>query len=290
MASRQAVPGHHQRLEDEYAPNMRRLRPLLAYLLVLPSLRMQAAGQTPNCPTGPQPSQTPTLLFDVASIKPNPGLRDSSRFSSYPDHLLVTHASLESLLQTAFNVRQQQIEGLPAWAKDLHWDIQAKTLDPDSPAIKNITDQQRRDRLAALLVDRFKVKIHWRTEQGAVFLLEVAKGGPLMPLTSADSPAKSRSIGNTHIAMTSYSMTALADQLSQKLNHPVTDHTALTGLYDVNLNWSPDPTDSAAPPQTAPDLPPLDVALKQQLGLRLAPAKGPICVLVVEAATLPEPD
>ena len=76
------------------------------------------------------------------------------------------------------------------------------------------------------------------------------------------------------------------------------DQTALTGIYDVKLEWQPDenqvamfqamgvPEGFGAPP---PDWqgPSLFAALPEQLGLKLESQKGPVEMLVIERIERP---
>ena len=69
------------------------------------------------------------------------------------------------------------------------------------------------------------------------------------------------------------------------LDRPVIDRTGLAGKYDFLLEFAPDrkpqPGDSAAlPPDVAG--PAIAQALKQQLGMKLVPAKAPVEVWVVD--------
>jgi uncharacterized protein (TIGR03435 family) len=66
----------------------------------------------------------------------------------------------------------------------------------------------------------------------------------------------------------------------------VVNRTGLTGRYDVELRWTPDP--SAA---TAADAPPgLVTALREQLGLRLQTDTVPREHLVIDSVERPQPD
>ena len=89
-------------------------------------------------------------------------------------------------------------------------------------------------------------------------------------------------------------MTQLATNLSQRVNRVVLDRTGLTGLYEFELEFTPDQLPQGPPPPGAPPLPPIDpngpsifTALQEQLGLRLQSAKGPVENLVIEAAEKP---
>ena len=93
-------------------------------------------------------------------------------------------------------------------------------------------------------------------------------------------------------------MSRLASLLSPRVSRPVEDRTGLTGLFDVDLRWTPE-----TPPQGAPDeqrpsfLPPADpsgssllTALAEQLGLKLQPATGTVDILVIDHVERPTPN
>jgi uncharacterized protein (TIGR03435 family) len=89
------------------------------------------------------------------------------------------------------------------------------------------------------------------------------------------------------------SMEEFAAWLSNRLDRPVTDLTGLKGKYDFSLYWMIPETERTALPLTAdPGLgasagagdsgPSLFSAIQSQLGLRLAPTKGPVSIIVVD--------
>jgi uncharacterized protein (TIGR03435 family) len=67
----------------------------------------------------------------------------------------------------------------------------------------------------------------------------------------------------------------------------VLDKTALTGKYDIDLQWTPEPVQMqlSAPPEAGP--PSIFTALQEQLGLKLESAKGPAKILVIDHVTKP---
>jgi uncharacterized protein (TIGR03435 family) len=80
--------------------------------------------------------------------------------------------------------------------------------------------------------------------------------------------------------------------LSQQLGRPVIDKTGLSGLYDIDLHWTPDQMPRNLPPGI--QLPPVDpngpsifTAVQEQLGLRLESTTGPVDSLVIERVEKP---
>jgi uncharacterized protein (TIGR03435 family) len=80
-------------------------------------------------------------------------------------------------------------------------------------------------------------------------------------------------------------MTSIAEELSKIAGRVVVDKTALTGRYDLKLQWTPD--DAVANDAEAPTL---FTAIQEELGLKLEPAKEPVPVLVVDHVEQPSPN
>jgi len=81
------------------------------------------------------------------------------------------------------------------------------------------------------------------------------------------------------------------------MDRPVVDQTGLTDRYDFQLKWTPDDTQFAqfkganvnvTPPTDDPNAPPsLYTAVTEQLGLKMAPAKAPDDVVVIDHVEKP---
>jgi len=96
-------------------------------------------------------------------------------------------------------------------------------------------------------------------------------------------------------------MPELVRMLSMVLGRTVVDRTGFSGLFDMQLEFLPDPATPALPPPPpesstgpAPAPPPdwmsspsISAALQKQLGLQLESAKGPVDVLVVDHVERP---
>lgn len=67
------------------------------------------------------------------------------------------------------------------------------------------------------------------------------------------------------------------------LGRTVVDKTGLTGIYDIDLTWTPDSTEAS----TELSGPSLFTAIQEQLGLKLEAGKGPVEVIVVDSAEKP---
>ena len=88
-------------------------------------------------------------------------------------------------------------------------------------------------------------------------------------------------------------LTQLVNALSDVAGRPVVDRSGLTGTYDITLKWAPEfppgTLINGAPPPPS-DGPSLFTALREQLGLKLEPARAPVPVLVIDSVQMPTPD
>ncbi|HZT74199.1 MAG TPA: M56 family metallopeptidase [Terriglobales bacterium] len=143
---------------------------------------------------------------------------------------------------------------------------------------------------------------------------DASVGGEEMLRGSGGKPALVRMMPGQFIGQDA-PLESLVSILSRDLGRMVVDRTGLTGRYDFTLTWRPGPgergmaafagrpTDQpvggapvpdAPGPGPAPEVnftgPSLFTALREQLGLELKPAKGPVGVIVVDHVAPPTPN
>jgi uncharacterized protein (TIGR03435 family) len=205
------------------------------------------------------------------------------------------------LLTFAYRVPDYRIAGLPAWASSEPFDV---SFTPDkseiapSPgmAASQMDDWQnrQRQRLQAVLRDRFGLTLHTDTREMQVYGLSIVKGGGKLPPWDGKG-GPSLSMGGGTITGTGASIGMLADLLSSVLGRPVTNETGLDGQYSFNLEWTPDPTMQTRKPGSSPETagnpaggPSIFTAITQQLGLRLESKKGFAPVYVIDKITRPD--
>jgi len=138
----------------------------------------------------------------------------------------------------------------------------------------------------------------------ADFMAKLAKGEKIpcmmMPVINPSNPSASPGFG---LRGDGQSMTALTQMLAQVTGRTVLDKTGLTGLYDWELRFDPTvfmallpqlginvPTLPASATSAFADSPSLLTALQEQLGLKLDSQRGPVEVLVIDSAEMPQPD
>jgi uncharacterized protein (TIGR03435 family) len=217
--------------------------------------------------------------FEVASIKPHPGV---ITFSSDPsvkgNRMTATASTLRDLITVAYHVRYDQISGGPGWAGTDHYDLEARAAGGE------IGREQMRPMLQTLLAERFQLRIHRETKEVPMYALVVSKNGPKLKESSPAEEPKGQITGDgsgIHMEVCQGTMAQLASRLSGNgAGRPVIDRTGLQGNYSFKLDW-------VNAPGSESELPSLFVALQEQLGLRLEPAKGPSEVIVIDGAEKP---
>lgn len=247
-------------------------------------------------------AQTPQ--FEVASIKPT-GPEGQHRISinfQPGGRFTATGITTKLLIQEAFDVRDSQISGGPGWVSSDGFDINAKAVSQDAAAPPSASEEQRvasmkanRLRLQSLLIERYHLKFHREMREQQVFALVVARGGPKMKASAAVDGPGSQGFRISRGSMTGQkvSMESLAQALARPLGRTVVNKTGLSGLFEVNLEWTPDAGQSfgAAPdaPPQANDAPGPSIfsALQERLGVRVESEKAQVEQLVIDFVDKP---
>jgi uncharacterized protein (TIGR03435 family) len=259
-----------------------------------------------------QPTARPQV--EVAVIRLSVAGGDHGNVSINPVRFVVRNLSIQRLIYIAYKVKADQIIGGPKWVNSDPYDITATVEDMSGDNFPLM--------LQMLLEDRFKLKVHRDTKEGAVYDLTLAKGGVKMQSTkqgtcvpldlskkrppptpderrcgswTVNAPGLRNGTGIPMTDTAGVGFQSLTGQLSLVLDKPVIDKTGLSGLFDVDLKWSPDETAVPSPPsgdsgQSAAAVdegPSIFTAVREQLGLELKPAKGPVTVLVIDSVERP---
>ena len=244
-----------------------------------------------------------------------------------PSHgiLSAKNSTLLTYLVFAYKLadyQQQAIESTaPDWVVHDRYTIEARTEKVDA------SKDDLRLMMRSLLADRFKLAVHYEQRQVRVFALMMEKAGELGPklqphpagATCSDPSLKSTTsdgdpvelplqpkkggfpavcngiLGLPASAQDRYSfgganvsMGLIANALSSwgNLGRPVVDQTGLAGTYDFVLEYTPDPPPSYAAVDSGG--PSFQVALKQQLGLKLEAQRAPVEFLVLDHVERPD--
>jgi uncharacterized protein (TIGR03435 family) len=233
--------------------------------------------------------------FEVATIKPGKPNEPGKTIDFEGRHLTMVNFNVNDLLSMAYGLHTKQISGAPDWFDSELYDIDGVPDVPGEPS-----DKQADVMLQKLLADRFALKFHREQRELSVFAISVAKGGPKMTV-SAPSTGDGfgfRKLGDltvTNMTMADFAMW-MQDSVTDR---PVVDRTGLTEHYDFRLRWTPDDSQFAqfrsagVQPRTKPrpnGPPELDTAMREQLGLRIAPVKAMDDVIVIEHVEHPSPN
>lgn len=220
------------------------------------------------------------VAFDVVSIKSSDPKSLGFSIRPKPNQFMVRGASIKFLIGYAYHLHDFQISGLPAWAKTARFDIDAK-MDDESIGISDRAQGEKllEERLQTILIDRFHLSAHESNQPLAVYRLEVENGGSKLRHSHTNTGYTS---STGLLVCSDTTMESLASMLSDELNEIVLDKTGLTGSYEFSLKWTPAylQTEDSADPG-------IFTSLKEQLGLRLVPAKEPVPVLTIDGIQQP---
>jgi uncharacterized protein (TIGR03435 family) len=242
------------------------MRPLVASLLTVTSISAQ---------TQPAPA------FEVATIKAAPARTGTAALIALdtdPAMLRYANVSLKILISMAYRFDSRLIQGGPSWLDEQAYDLSAK-LPPGVP----------KDRVPAmlqtLLEERFKLAVHREMKEQRVYFLVVGKNGPRLKKAETPEENDPQQVRGDHmpVAMLPGRLVArgitvgtLAGVLAHITGIQVTDHTELSGLFDIDLRWTPDNSSDGGAS--------IFTALQEQLGLKLETGKGPVETLLVDHA------
>ncbi len=248
----------------------------LALLLPLAVAPLHLSAQSSS-------ASPPRVRFEVASIRPHPfaGDEPSNRRMLPGGRFIATATTVRTLIRIAFGTDDNRISGAPKWVDEM-FDIDAITA--DHAEVK--TPEQFQQLILSLLEDRFQLKFHREQKEGPVYWLEVYKPGELGPALKLSAPDSQPAMSNnsngsrTVMKVSKMSMADIAAGLRRQAGRPVEDHTGLKGDYDFQIEWSPEEAADSVDPS-------LFTVLKEQLGLRLRPAKGNIETIVIDQINHP---
>jgi uncharacterized protein (TIGR03435 family) len=255
--------------------------PAIAVSLAVLALRGLSGQPAPDSPA-----------FEVATVKPSSPKTRNIGLSTFPGgRVTAENCSLQHLMEEAFGVQSFQISGGANWVRESWYDIDARPpassksskSSPNNPKLP--PNDEQRQMLQALLIDRFHLKYHRETREGPVYLLVKGKKEPKLQnaKNKDDYPWAGSAAGGAPfaygIAGTNISMAQLATRLSRPLGRPVLDKTGLEGSFDFRSEYV---SDDADPDPIASILTSI-----QALGLKLESSKGPVETIVIDHAEKP---
>ena len=292
--------------------------PVIVSILNAPAIRAQDA-------TDWQTKAGGKMAFEVASVKLSKGeiVRNDWSLSASDDYhptggRLRAGFPLTTYIKFAYKLwpseeLNREFSRLPKWVTDDRYIIEAQA------PIDNPTKDQMRLMMQSLLADRFQLVAHFEAREVPVIELRLAKAGQLGPKLiphaagpPCDKPPASPGegvagftvcgsfsaigmlpSGNSMVGSRDVTMEVITSALSAVplgLGRPLIDKTGLKGSFDFTLEWAPEPIGSPASDSPVPPAPagptPIE-ALREQLGLKLDPARASLPILVIDKVERP---
>jgi len=280
-------------------------------------------AQSFNAPAGTVPAPDPNipLAFEAASVKPseakNPGIgirrQPGGRFNTF-------NAPLKLLITFAYQIQDYQLTGGPGWISSDRFDIVAKFPGDPPPIVPGSGADHMMLAMRTLLADRFKLVVHRETRQLDIYALTMVKPGqpgPAMKPANAEdcSPATLAARrggpppapgtpfpvcgiqqGPGRIRFGGFPLSLFASGISNRLGRSVVDRTGLSGNWNFELTFAAEVPPPGAlppgvdPPAVDPNAPDLFTAVREQLGIKIDSAKGPVEMLVIDSVSQPTAD
>lgn len=285
----------------------------IALLVVaLASVSAWLHGQTP-------PQSGDTIAFDVASIRPVEGGRLFAIGPPVNGTFRARATTVRWLTHYAYGRepldRNPLPEGGPSWIDHELYEVVGQGP-PD------LTFPDARRAVLTLLRERFMLKDHVEKRELSVYHLVVASKdgglGPGLRTSKADCRSFSETLLRTGRRVIAQELTRdcelrggrddrnrlrrlgtitirelIREMIQGAVDRLVIDRTGLTGTYDVDVMWAPEPGPGAAGAALAvapSDFVSIFTALHEQLGLRLEPRREPIDVIVIDSVERPTPN
>jgi uncharacterized protein (TIGR03435 family) len=234
--------------------------------------------------------------FEIATIKPQAPDDKGFAFLLNDGKFIGRGLTVEKLMMISLTLNDAQIAGLPEWAKQDKFDIDAKPDTPGQPSLKQFFSE-----VSKLTTERFTLKYHIEKRTMTAYSLTAVKSGIKMKPAEAGSgdipgfgmPPGRMMVNNTTINEFCGFLQA------NILDHPVVDQTSLGGArFGGVLKYQMDDEQAMKmgmqkappPPETGDVPPPLITALTEQFGLRLESGKIPVDVYVVDSVSPPTPN
>ncbi|HEX5227649.1 MAG TPA: TIGR03435 family protein [Bryobacteraceae bacterium] len=234
--------------------------------------------------------------FEAASVRlnKNPHTRGNMEFLPGGERFIATNVWLGALVETAYDVTNQQCDCLSA-----RFPVLTQSFDVVAKADHPVTPSQMLRMMQNLLAERFQLVVRYETKEVPAYALVPDKSGPKLRASSAVGAnelaprnpyhargTESRTGSSLNLSFANVTMADLAWRLSTLADvedRAVIDQTDLNGHYDIELKIGTRSTTELS----ADAGPSLFTALREQLGLRLEPRRMPLQILRIEHAQRP---
>lgn len=259
--------------------------------------------------------------FDVASIRQleRPAFRAPVIGTMPGGRFVASNATVYSLIEHAYGiVSPETIEGGPAWVQSDRFDLDARSAMESQSSRRGVVGPFQL-MLQRLLAERFNLQLHVARRPKAVLALVLGRSdgklGPQIRTSSrnceADAavakakalePGAGAAAGDIRAACSvtttngttdaaGVPMATVASALGLLMRGVVVDRTGLTGTFDFTLSTAPVLRAELVAQMEADgvqlNLPRLDDAVREQLGLRLQPATVDVNVYIIDRLERP---
>lgn len=198
------------------------------------------------------------------------------------------YVSLFRLICWAYGIDGSQLSGGPSWIRSERYAIEAEpekleggAENPNTRLSRQEREAQTRERVKALLADRFQLAVRTEAKEAPMYVLSVASGAGV------------RYMGDS-IESSGAPISFLAVTLTQMLGRPVLDETGIEGRFKYKLEFRPEDGEvkrafalEGEPVADDDPRPSIFTALKSQLELELQSRKGPVSSVVIERIARP---
>jgi uncharacterized protein (TIGR03435 family) len=266
-------------------------------------------------------AQTPApaagRAFDIVSVRPAEPGEQGGITRPVNGTMRVNRAPLRRIIHFAFDIDPERhdppVTGGPAWV-----DTDLFVIDARGPMDLSLADG--RLMMQSLLRDRFKLQTRTERRELPIYALMLARAdrtlGPGLRRSSIDCAAYSdvlartgrlaaaRAVGPAECELASggrlgggrlfiKGATKIRDMLiplnrSPDVDRRIVDRTGLSETFDVDFVWAPAQSGAFGP--TGDDVVSIFTALREQLGLKLEPAREPGDIVTVELVERPTPN
>ena len=237
-------------------------------------------------------AQTTKPTFEVASVKKRnqPAPFVPTRTPPGSPVFYMANATVASLIQFAYNVRDSQVIGGPDWIRKDQFEINAR-------AAAEVSNDEKRPMVQSLLEERFRLVLRKEQRETQFAALVVGRedgrlGPTLTKCTDPNAPLPKVLIprGGRASVRPCAAISDIVNLASGILGILVLDKTGLTGMWRYELVFAesqPLPAPVGRDLGEPANLPSFSIALQEQLGLRLESTRGSADVLVVESVQQP---
>lgn len=229
--------------------------------------------------------------FEVATVKPSGPNSKAQGLRSKLRRFEANRYTVKELIKFAYDVRDRQVEGGPAWMSDQPFDL---TGEPDAAGVPSI--DQVRGMVKKLLAERFGLSVHMTQKMFPVYVLSL-NGNTAPKLTRSDPLMNDNSHITTKPMPDGQTLAVFMDMKMPEFcgilmnfipGRQIVDETGLPSPYDFALSL---PTQSLEHGEDAADISPIFYhAVEAQLGLKLQNADRPLPVVIVTHLEQPSPN